>query len=312
MSYNHLTIDEREIILLMHHDRENVTTIAKVLNRNKGTISRELRRNRGEHGYSAHEAQSSYRMRRATCRPGLKVLKREVHDHIVLGLENYWSPEQIIQYHGLPMCIETIYRALKRGLLPIILRENLRQHGIPRKAKGEEKRGSIPDCVSIEKRSPEASSRSRIGDWEGDTVAGKWRTGCFMTLVDRKTRFLVSRKLEDHKSQTLRESICSSLQGLPCMSLTVDNGKEFAAHKETSADLEAPIYFCHPHSPWERPTNENTNGLLRQFFPKFTSFLEVTQEHLDWAVDLLNNRPRKCLGWKTPFQAMSEGLLHLD
>jgi len=133
-----------------------------------------------------------------------------------------------------------------------------------------------------------------------------------MTQVDRKTRFLVARKLDDHKALTLRESICSSLQGLPCRSLTVDKGKEFAAHKETSADLEAPIYFRHPHSPWERPTNENTNGLLHQFFPKYTSFLEVLQEHLDWAVDLLNTRPRKCLGWKTPLQAMSEGLLHLD
>ena len=312
MSYNHLTIDEREIILLMYHNGENKTTIARKLNRDKGTISRELSRNSGENGYSAHEAQSSYRLRRASCRPSLKVLQPEVHAHIVLGLANYWSPEQIIGHHGLALCIATVYRALKRGLLPVILKERLRQRGIPRKAKGEEKRGTIPDCVSIEKRSPEAASRSRIGDWEGDTVAGKWRTGCFMTLVDRKTRFLVSRKLEDHKAQTLRESICSSLQGLPCMSLTVDNGKEFAAHKETSAGLGAPIYFCHPHSPWERPTNENTNGLLRQFFPKYTSFLAVTQEHLDWAVDLLNNRPRKCLHWRTPFQAMSEGLLHLD
>lgn len=146
MSNNHLSIDKRGIILLMHQDRENVMTIAKVLNRNKGTISRELCRNRGEYGYNAHEALSSYRMRRVTCRSGLKVLKMEIHEHIVLGLE-------------------------------------------------------------------------------------------------------------DHKSQTLRESIRSSQQGLPCMSLTVDNGKEFAAHKETSVDLDAPIYFCHPHSPWEKPNN---------------------------------------------------------
>ena len=123
MSYNHLTIDEREIILLMYHNGENKTTIARKLNRDKGTISRELSRNSGENGYSAHEAQSSYRLRRASCRPSLKVLQPEVHAHIVLGLANYWSPEQIIGHHGLALCIATVYRALKRGLLPVILKE---------------------------------------------------------------------------------------------------------------------------------------------------------------------------------------------
>jgi IS30 family transposase len=99
---------------------------------------------------------------------------------------------------------------------------------------------------------------------------------------------------------------------LPCNTLTVDNGKEFAAHKAITAELKAQVYFAHPHSPWERPTNENTNGLLRQFFPKYTSFLTVTQEHLDHAIHLLNNRPRKCLDWKTPYQAFVEEVLHLN
>jgi IS30 family transposase len=98
---------------------------------------------------------------------------------------------------------------------------------------------------------------------------------------------------------------------LPCNTLTVDNGKEFAAHIAITAELKAQVFFAHPHCPWERPTNENTNGLLRQFFPKYTSFLAVTQEHLDHDIYLLNNRPRKCLDWETPYQAFAEELLHL-
>jgi IS30 family transposase len=312
MSYHHLTISERECILLMNHSKESITQISQVLGRNKGTISRELSRNSEGNSYSAHGAQNSYTTRRLACKPQLKVMKPENLAHIVSGLEQYWSPEQIIGHHGMRLCTATIYRALKSGLIPIVLQEKLRQHGKSCKAKGEEQRGTIPDCVSIEERPAEADTRCRIGDWEGDTVAGKWQTGCFMTLVDRKTRVLLARKLDNHRAETLKKSICSSLSGLPCNTLTVDNGKEFAAHIAITAELKAQVFFAHPHSPWERPTNENTNGLLRQFFPKYKSFLTVTQEDLDHAIHLLNNRPRKCLDWKTPYQALAEELLHLD
>lgn len=312
MNYHHLNINEREYILLMHHNQQSITQISQVLGRNKSTISRELCRNTEKRCYSANEAQNSYRIRRRVCKPQLKVMKPENHMHIVSGLEQYWSPEQIIGYHGMNLCTATIYRALKKGLLPTILQQKLRQHGKSHKSYGEETRGTIPDCVSIDRRPAEAAARSRVGDWEGDTVSGKWQTGCFMTLVDRKTRVLTARKLDNHRAESLKESICNSLEGLPCNTLTVDNGKEFAAHKAITAELKAQVYFAHPHSPWERPTNENTNGLLRQFFPKYTSFLTVTQEQLDYAIQLLNNRPRKCLHWKTPYQAFAEEVLHLN
>jgi len=159
--------------------------------------------------------------------------------------------------------------------------------------------------------SPEAAARSRVGDWEGDTVAGRQRTGCFMTLVDRRARFLVGKKLDDHRAETLKESICDSLKALQCHTLTVDNGQEFAVHKAITAESNAQVYFAHPHSPWERPTNENTNGLLRQFSPKHTSFLTVTLVHLNYATRQLNNHPWKCLNWKPPYQALAEELLHL-
>jgi len=238
-------------------------------------------------------------------------MRPEHHKHIIGGLEQYWSPEQILGHHGMSLCTATIYRALKNGLFPTVLRETLRQQGKSCKAEGEERRGTIPDCISKGERPTEAAARSRVSDWEGDTVAGKWRTGCFMTLVDRKARFLVGKKLDDHRAETLKESICSSLRGLPCHTWMVDNGKEFAAHEAITAESNVPAYFTHPHSPWERPTNENTNGLLRQFFPKDTSFLTVTQEHLDHAIHLQGNRPRTCLTWKTPYQALAEELLHL-
>jgi len=115
-----------------------------------------------------------------------------------------------------------------------------------------------------------------------------------MTLAARKARFLVGKKLDDHRAETLKKSICDSPKALPCHTLTVDNGKELAAHKGIKAESKISVYFAHPYSPWEKPTNENTNGLLRQFFPKYTSFLTVTQEHLDHAIHLLGNRPRKC------------------
>src|SRR5450756_2184168 len=132
-----------------------------------------------------------------------------------------------------------------------------------------------------------------------------------MTLADRKARLLVGKKLDDPRAETLKESICDNLKALLCHTLTVDNGKEFAAHKAIAVESKVPVYFAHPHSPWQRPTNENTNGLLRQFSPKHTSFLTVTLVHLNYATRQLNNHPWKCLNWKPPYQALAEELLHL-
>ncbi len=218
----------------MHHNQKDITQIAGALGRSKSTISRELRRNRGRHGTSAHEAQNSCMLRRRACKSQLKVMRPENHKHIISGLEQYWPSEQIIGCHGMDLCAATIYRALKNSLLPTVLREKLRQQGKCRKAESEERRGTIPDCISIDERPTEAAARSRVGDWK-----------------------------------------------------------------------------AHLHSPWERPTNENTNGLLRQFLPKHTSLLTVTQKHLDHAIHLLNNRSRKCLNWKTPYQVLAEELLQL-
>jgi IS30 family transposase len=133
-------------------------------------------------------------------------LKPENHKHIISGLEQYWSPEQITGHHDMDLSTATIYRALKSGMSPTVLREKIRQQGKSHIAEGEERRGTIPDCISKGERPAEAAARSPVDDWEGDTVAGKWRTGCFMTLVDRKTRFLVGKKLDDHRAETLESA----------------------------------------------------------------------------------------------------------
>jgi IS30 family transposase len=147
------------------------------------------------------------------------------------------------------LCTATIYRALKDSLLSTVLRQALRQKGKRRKAESEECTGTIPDCISKGERPTEAAARSRAGDWKGDIVAEKWRTECLMTLVDRKAWFLVGKKLNDHRTETLKESICNSLEVLSRHTLMVDNGKEFAAHKAITTELKAQTHFSYPHSP---------------------------------------------------------------
>ena len=310
-SYHHRTMSGRACILLMHDKQNDIPQIAQAPGRSKSTISRELHGNTRRHGYRAHEAQNLDTRRRRTGKPHLKVMRPEHRKHLIGGREQYRSPEQMIGHHGRSLCPATIYRVLKNGLFPTVLREQLRQEGNSCKAEGEERRGTVPDCLSQGERPTAAAARSRGGDWEGDTVAGEWRTGCFRTLVDRKTRVLVEKKLDDHRTETLKDSICSSLKGVPCHTWTGDNGKEFAAHNAITAESRAPASSAHSHRPWKRRTNENTNRLSRQFFPKDMSFLTVTQEHLDHAIHLLNNRPRKCLNWETPYKALAEELLHL-
>jgi IS30 family transposase len=162
MSYYYLTISERECILLMYHNQKGITQIAQALGRSKSTIGRDLGRNKGRHGYSAHEAQNSYTLRRRACKPQLKVMRSENYERIVNGLGQYWSPEQIIGHHGMNLGTATIYHALKNGLLPTVLREKLRQQGKCREAEGEERRGAIPDCMSIDDR-PAAAATNDLG-----------------------------------------------------------------------------------------------------------------------------------------------------
>ena len=201
--------------------------------------------------------------------------------------------------------VPTIYRAIRCGILPRSLtKQCLRYHGKDYKRIGEEKRGKLSGCTSIDLRPPEASNRRRTGDIEGDTIVGRQGTGIIVTLVDRKTRYLAAAKLEHKGADGVAKAVTGLLSNIPCQSVTFDNGKEFACHRQMSEELGVPIYFAHPHSPWERGTNENTNKLLRQFLPKGSSFANVTDSMLSKFVNMLNNRPRKCLGYATPAEMM--------
>ena len=164
-------------------------------------------------------------------------------------------------------------------------------------------RGCIKDTVSIERRPKEVEQRLCVGDWEIDTVLGKPGTGGLVTVVDRKTRLLLATKIEDKTAAAVQVALIHLLKGVECRSLTTDNGKEFARHKEVSAALGVSVYFAHPHSPWERGTNENTNGLIREYLPKGIDFREVRNDDVLRIVERLNNRPRKCLGFRTPNEA---------
>mgnify|MGYP001278168451 CR=1 FL=1 len=310
MSYHHLTAEQREKILLLK-DKMSYADIGREVGCHKSTVSREFSRNGGPYEYSGVCAQRRYEECRTRSHrlPKLLVFP-EMRECIEECLKDYWSPEQIVHGEKLSISVPTIYRAIHKGILSRkIFEPCLRRKGKPYTRKGTETRGKLSGCTSIDERPQDAENRTRLGDWEGDTVLGKQGTGCLVTLVDRTTRLTLAGKLPGKHADPLAEVVTKILGGKPCETITFDNGKEFARHQEMANALRTDVYFAHPHSPWERGTNENTNGLLRQFFPKGKSMAHVSQEDVDAAVHLLNNRPRKCLGWKTPLEAFLE-MLH--
>lgn len=226
------------------------------------------------------------------------------HDYTLEKLLNMWPPEAIanrfrLENPGQILSASTIYRAIRRGTFPdISARENLRRRGKNRNYVHHNTAirptRLIPDWPDAIK------ARARLGDFEGDTVYGGVGKGLLVTLVDRRSRFLLAGKLSSRNAAETREVMQQLLSGHTVRSISLDNGTEFAEFSLLEEHVGAPVYFAEPHKPWQRGTNENTNGLLRFFFPKGYDFRSLTQAQLDVVVDLLNDRPRKCLGWKTP------------
>ena len=327
--YKHITPEEREKILILRSKDYTITDIDTSIGRNKATISRELMRNSVDGNYSAVYAQSAYEKRRNSCRP-----KKKLSDPLIFNtvrekfLDHQWSPEQIaerIKHECASFSIScaTIHRGIYAGLFDTAeerrsdgnrgARRKLRHRGKTRHTKDhKETRGKIVISNDISERPSEANDRSRIGDWEGDTVAGKNSGPCLVTLADRMSRFLLSRKAEKKNSIYVRDTMIQCLQGQPLHSITPDRGKEFARHAEVTAALNnVPFYFPQPHQPWQRGTNENTNGLLREYFPKGTDLSKYSDEQIQSKVDELNKRPRKCLGYRTPYEVYYSTTLHL-
>lgn len=321
-SARHLRLAEREEIRAGLERGESLRAIARSLRRNVSCISREVARNGGRVAYRAYRADQ--RAVRAAARPR----ERRIASHAALRrvveekLERRWSPQQIAQHlrcvyphdERMRASHETIYQSLfvqARGSLRRELTRYLRTRRMSRKARSRtETRGRIVDMVHIRERPPEAEDRAVPGHWEGDLVLGARGRSAIATLVERKTRLVILVALPDGRmTEVVTAALGRAIVALPealRRSLTWDQGKEMAGHVRFTSETGVPVFFCDPHSPWQRGSNENTNGLLRDYFPKGTDFSVITQAELDTVADELNSRPRQTLQWRTPAEVYAQ------
>jgi IS30 family transposase len=308
MSYTQLTHEERYQIYILKKAEYSQAQIAELLERDKSTISRELRRNRGLKGYRPRQAHHLALVRRYD-----KVQPRignQVWQQVEALIREEWSPEQIVgrleDEQGVSISHEWIYQyvyADKRSGGDLY--RYLRCQKPRRKRYGSyDRRGIIPNQVSIDERPAIVDARRRFGDWEGDTVIGKGHRGALVTLVERKSLYTVIRAVHRKTAEAVRKAVKCGLTPYSdrVYTITYDNGREFADHEGMAADLETRVYFAHPYASWERGLNENTNGLIRQYFPKHRDLTTVTEREIKTAMDKLNHRPRKSLGFRTPHE----------
>lgn len=313
--YRQLTQEERYQISALRGLGRSQGAIARTLGRSPGTISRELKRNGDGGCYEARNAQKRTDQRRRSAHKWHKRIPA-LTDWVEDRLRDGWSPEQIAgsaREAGHPVVShEWIYRHVARdqaagGSLVNHLRHRRRRY---RKRYGSvDRRGRIVNRVGIEKRPTVVDERRRFGDWEGDTVLGSG-AAALVTLVERKSGTVAIRKIERRTAEETRKAIIDALgHWRPAVtSITVDNGKEFAAHEQVSAKLACPVYFARPYHSWERGSNENTNGLIREYFPKGTDFAQVSEERIQEIEDKLNLRPRKRLGYRAPIEVLEQSL----
>ena len=302
-TYTQLTCHQRYHIYTFLKAGFCQTEIAEAIGVNKSTISRELRRNRGRKGYRPKQAQRFAHERQNKTQARIKAEDWRLIESLI-SLD--WSPEQISDYckgnQIMHISHEWVYQYIyqdKRG--GGSLWKHLRCRKKRRKRYGSyEKRGQIPNRIWIDYRPQAVEDRSRLGDWEADTIIGKGKQGAIVTLVDRKSRFLRMGLVARRTKEAVAEKIISLLADLPVHTITCDNGKEFTDHERVAKTLRTKVYFAHPYASWERGTNENTNGLIRQYIPKDTKFNDLTCVDIEFVESRLNTRPRKCLSFATP------------
>lgn len=305
MSYKQLTENERYQIYIMNKAGHSQEEIAFMLGRSPATISRERRRNQGLRGYRPGQAQRMSDERRRDARK----MTQEVKGWIETLIGQELSPQQVVDYlrrhHNVSLHHETLYQYIyadkaKGGELYRHLRVASKPY---RKRYGTyDSRGRIKNRIDIDARPAVVDRRNRIGDWEGDTVMGRQRKSALLTMVERKTLYTVIARLTGKRADLLADVAIDSMRNMKekVKTITLDNGLEFAAHEEIARGLAADIYFAHPYCSWERGTNENTNGLIRQYFPKGTDFTRVTDEEIMFVMNRLNNRPRATRGGRSP------------
>ncbi|CAO1659524.1 IS30 family transposase [Halomonas sp. MES3-P3E] len=325
MAYTELSIEERSTIQVSLWQEMSLRQIANMLQRSPSTISREVRRNQTQRGtYHARHAHTHRCARRVACRPKPKLLLGSGRFELVMYmLRHRLSPEQIAgklrrmimpRFEDAYVCRETIYSAiyaLPVGELKKELIHCLRQGKSTRKPRrGQvDRRGQIPDMVSIHLRPPEIERRAMPGHWEGDLIKGKNNASAVGTLVELSSGYVILAKLNDATATSAVEGFSAALNRMPLAarkSMTYDQGREMAKHADITQATGVAIYFCDPHSPWQRGSNENINGLIRQYLPKGTDLSRHTQEELDAIALQLNMRPRKRFDFRCPIEVLGE------
>jgi len=308
-SYTHLTLEQRyqiQALLNMGHPYQEIATVVGV---HKSTISREVRRNQGLRGYRPQQAHRFTLNRRRT--KACRRIPADTWHRVNRLLKEEWSPEQISGWlrtcPGEPsVSHEWIYQHVYRDKrCQGTLFRHLRCQRHRRKRYGTySRRGHLPNRISIEHRPAVVERRSRLGDWEVDTMIGKGHHQALVSLTERKSRLSLIAKVARRCADAVATAVMTLLKplGLPLHTLTSDNGKEFARHETMAQALNLHFFFAHPYAAWERGLNETTNGLIRQYFPKHRPFQNITPEEIHRVMDKLNNRPRKALGFKTPNQ----------
>ena len=313
-TYQQLAYEQRCQIYSLKKSGLSQRMIAKNIGVSQSTVSRELARNTGERGYRYKQAQERTNQRRREAVQPTKMTP-ELITLIDSKLQEQWSPEQISGWllfaQKRLISHESIYLhiwANKRsgGDLYTHLRRQGKKYD--KRRNGKSTRGQIKNRVSIDDRPSVVDDKSRIGDWEIDTVIGKGHSGALVTIVERVTKYTVSAQVNSKSAADVTKATVALLKPFKDVlhTITADNGKEFSYHEEISKELSVDVFFAHPYSSWERGLNENTNGLLRQYFPKGTDLKKVTQLEVRRAVKQLNSRPRKALDFKTPEQLMKD------
>ncbi len=314
--YKQLTYEQRCQIEALNKSGMTQQEIAEVVGVSQPTISRELRRNRGERGYRHKQAHQ-----KATERKNNATKEKKMTSSMIARVEEKlrgkWSPEQIsgwlLEDQGESLSHERIYQHIwddKRagGDLHTYLRRQGKKY--QKRCNGKTSRGQIRNRISIDERPEVVDEKARIGDWEIDTVIGKAHSGALVTIVERATQFTLVASVANKSAEAVTAATIALLAPYKdaLHTITADNGKEFAYHEQITEALGAIVYFAHPYHSWERGLNENTNGLLRQYWPKSTDFKKVSNDEVYDVVAQLNKRPRKTLGFKTPEYLMQNYL----
>jgi IS30 family transposase len=310
--YSQLTEDDRIEIYAMKQAGKKQNIIAQALGVSPATVSRELSRNTGLRGYRPKQAQAKTLQRRLTARKAVKMTPVTI-SYIEEKLAEEHSPEQIaermkidLNWDGPTVSHERIYQHIwYNKAVGGMLYKRLRIGGTKQRRKrrnSRDMRGTIKNRVGIEHRPEIVERKTRIGDWEGDTVVGKNHQGALVTLVDRKSKLTLIDKVDRYTAKAVKDSIVRLMGKLPRrnFTLTVDNGKEFASHEAVRDALKMRVYFADPYSAWQRGLNENTNGLIRQYVPKGSEVRGLNKDDIAEITEKLNNRPRKALDYLTP------------